>query len=123
MLSVLSGKNISHRLLLINGVTKLKILIITQWFDPEPTLKGLTFAEELLSLGHSVEVITGFPNYPGGTIYPGFNLKLYQKENLGGVIVHRVPLYPSHNNSALKRVFNYASFAFSSLIAGLLLSS
>ena len=46
-----------------------KILLITQWFDPEPTFKGLLFAKELVAHGFDVEVITGFPNYPGGKVY------------------------------------------------------
>ena len=44
----------------------MKILILSQWFEPEPTFKGLLFARELVARGHQVEVLTGFPNYPGG---------------------------------------------------------
>ena len=47
----------------------MKILILTQWFEPEPTFKGMLFARELAARGHDVEVLTGFPNYPGGNIY------------------------------------------------------
>ena len=36
----------------------MRILMITQWFDPEPTFKGLLFARELQRLGHEVEVLT-----------------------------------------------------------------
>lgn len=97
----------------------LKILIVTQWFDPEPTFKGLLFAKTLVDNGHQVEVITGFPNYPGGKIYDGYKIKAYQKELIDGVVVHRVPLYPSHDGSALKRIFNYVSFAASALLCGL----
>ncbi|QDF67636.1 glycosyltransferase family 4 protein [Shewanella sp. SNU WT4] len=98
----------------------MKILIVTQWFDPEPTFKGLLFAQELVKKGHQVEVITGFPNYPGGKVYDGYKISLYKKDVINDVVVHRVPLYPSHNSSAIKRVFNYISFACSSLICGLL---
>jgi colanic acid biosynthesis glycosyl transferase WcaI len=42
----------------------MKILILTQWFEPEPTSKGLLFARELVTRGHEVEVLTGSPNYP-----------------------------------------------------------
>ena len=38
----------------------MKILLITQWFTPEPDFKGLPFARELLRRGHDVQVITGF---------------------------------------------------------------
>lgn len=97
-----------------------RILIITQWFDPEPTFKGLLFAKELVARGFEVEVITGFPNYPGGTLYDGYRIKLIQKETIEGVLVNRVPLFPSHDKSKLGRVANYISFAFSSLFYGLI---
>lgn len=99
-----------------------RILLITQWFDPEPTFKGILFAKELVARGFEVEVITGFPNYPGGVLYEGYRIKLIQKETIDGVLVTRVPLFPSHNKSNLGRVFNYLSFAFSSLIYGLFFS-
>lgn len=99
-----------------------RILIITQWFDPEPTFKGILFAKELVSRGFEVEVITGFPNYPGGNLYDGYRLKFIQKEIIDDVLVTRVPLFPSHDKSKLGRVFNYLSFGFSSLMYGLFFS-
>ena len=92
---------------------------MTQWFDPEPTFKGLLFAKELVTRGFDVEVITGFPNYPGGKLYKGYRIKLSQKEMIEGVLVTRVPLFPSHDKSKLGRIANYISFAFSSLLYGL----
>lgn len=97
----------------------MKILIVTQWFDPEPTFKGLLFAKELVKRGHDVEVITGFPNYPGGKVYDGYKIQTLQRENIDGVDIARVALYPSHNSSAIKRVLNYFSFFMSSLFFGL----
>lgn len=96
-----------------------RILLITQWFQPEPTLKGIFLARELVAHGFEVEVITGFPNYPGGKLYPGYKLKLFQREVIDGVLVTRVPLYPSHDASKLGRIANYISFSVSSLIYGL----
>lgn len=96
----------------------MKILLLTQWFDPEPTFKGLPFAKELKSLGHDVEVLTGFPNYPGGKVYSGYKISLYQKDVMDGIVIHRVALYPDHGKSALKRVFNYISFCLTSLLVG-----
>ena len=89
----------------------MRVWMVTQWFDPEPTFKGQLFAQELQRRGHEVEVITGFPNYPGGRVYDGYRIRPYQREVVDGIVVHRVPLYPSHDSSALKRVLNYASFA------------
>src|ERR1019366_4857506 len=96
----------------------MRILILSQWFDPEPTFKGLLFARELAARGHKVEVLTGFPNYPGGKIYPGYRIRPWVRERLDGIDVWGVALYRSHNNSGLHRVFNYASFALSAAVIG-----
>jgi glycosyltransferase involved in cell wall biosynthesis len=87
-----------------------RVLLLTQWFDPEPTFKGLFFAKSLQSLGFEVEVVTGFPNYPGGKIYPGYKIGLLKREVVEGVHVTRLPLYPSHSGSAFGRICNYLSF-------------
>jgi glycosyltransferase involved in cell wall biosynthesis len=96
----------------------MRILFITQWFQPEQMFKGLPFARELLKLGHEVEVLTGFPNYPEGKIYKGYKIRFLQRETIDGVSVIRVPLYPSHDRSGLRRFLNYVSFALSATIIG-----
>ena len=97
---------------------KHRVLLLTQWFDPEPTFKGLVFARELVQQGFEVEVVTGFPNYPGGRVYPGYKIKWLQRDVVDGVHITRVPLYPNHDQSAFKRILNYVSFAGSSLFYG-----
>lgn len=97
----------------------MRILLFSQWFDPEPSFKGLAFARELVRQGYHVEFVTGFPNYPGGKLYAGFKIKFIQRECIDGVHITRLPLYPSHDNSATKRVINYLSFALSAVVYGL----
>lgn len=98
----------------------MRTLFITQWFDPEPgALRGLPLARWLMRRGHEVEVLTGFPNYPGGQIYEGYRQRLRQREVMDGVPVVRVPLYPSHSRNPLARVANYAGFALSASTVGL----
>jgi colanic acid biosynthesis glycosyl transferase WcaI len=97
-----------------------RILFLTQWFYPELSFKGLPFAKELGKLGYEVQVLTGFPNYPGGKVYDGYKIKLFQREVIDGISVFRVPLYPSHDNSVIGRIINYTSFALSALFLGLL---
>ena len=97
----------------------MRILIISQWFDPEPTFKGLLFARELKMLGHEVEVLTGFPNYPGGRLYDGYRIRTFQREVVDGIPVLRVPLFPSHDRSAKRRLLNYLSFAVTATVGGL----
>ena len=99
-----------------------RVLLLTQWFEPEPTFKGMIFARELVRQGLQVEVVTGFPNYPGGKIYPGYKMRMLQREVIDGVFVTRVPLYPSHGQSGFGRILNYVSFAAASLFYGLFLA-
>ncbi|MDG9675546.1 glycosyltransferase family 4 protein [Micromonospora sp. DH14] len=97
------------------GTTLTKIGIITQWYDPEggsAVLPGI-ISRSLVALGHEVHVLTGFPNYPSGQLHPDYRLRPYQFEEMNGVSVHRVPLMPSHDRSAVKRTTNYLSFAAS----------
>lgn len=106
----------------MQSTAPVRVLLLTQWFDPEPTFKGLVFARELVRQGFEVEVVTGFPNYPGGKVYPGYRIKLLQREVIDGVQITRVPLYPNHDQSAFKRVLNYASFGASALVYGLFMA-
>jgi glycosyltransferase involved in cell wall biosynthesis len=97
----------------------MRTLFLTQWFDPEPgAIRGLPLARWLRSRGHDVRVLTGVPNYPGGRVYPGYRIRLWQREVMDGVPVLRVPLYPSHDASALGRVTNYGSFSFAAATLG-----
>ena len=94
----------------------MKIQLISQFYDPEPTLKGEVFAQGLAERGHEVRVLTGFPNYPSGRLANGYRLAWHTRENHGKVIVDRVWLYPSHDASVTHRLANYASFAATSSV-------
>jgi len=96
----------------------MRILFITQYFDPEPYFL-LPLARELVRRGHSVEVLTGFPNYPNGKIYPGYHQKLCMREEIQGIPVIRTPLYASHDRSAIRRIGNYVSLAATQSLWGI----
>lgn len=96
----------------------MRILFIIQGWQPESVLKGLPFAKELQKLGHEVEALTGFPHYPQGKIYPGYRVCLLQREEMDGVSVVRVPLYPSHDRSSVRRIATYTSYALSAALMG-----
>ena len=81
-------------------------------------MKGLQFARAFVSRGHEVQVLTGFPNYPGGRLYPGYRMTPYQSEVMDGIVVHRVPLFPSHDRSAVRRMATYLSFALTASVIG-----
>src|SRR5512139_1186682 len=95
----------------------MRIVYLTQWFEPEPNIvKGISFVHALEAAGHRVTVVTGFPNYPTGKLYPGYRLRVMRREIIDGVSVIRLPLYPSHDSSALRRSANYLTFFLSVLV-------
>jgi glycosyltransferase involved in cell wall biosynthesis len=96
----------------------MKIGIVSQWYDPEPVVIPGNLAEDLVARGHDVRVLTGFPNYPEGKIYPGFHQRWKDQSRQKGVTLRRVPLYASHDSSGARRAANYLSFAATSSLAG-----
>lgn len=96
--------------------------IISQWFDPEPGPAAIPggLARELAARGHDVHVLTGFPNYPEGRIYEGYHLRpVSTSQPHPRMTVRRVVLYPSHDDSTLRRLANYGSFGLSASTLGL----
>jgi len=93
-----------------------RILFLSQLFDPEPTAKGLAFIRGLSERGIDAEVVTGFPNYPGGRVYPGYRMRWCRCETMEGVKVTRLATYPSHDRSAVRRIRCYLSFYVTSLL-------
>ncbi len=96
----------------------MRILLFGQWYRPEPAYGLQDIAQVLIKKGHDVTVLTGFPNYPSGKLYPGYRIKHWQKEQLNGVPVVRVPLYPDHSKGKIRRTINYLSFMLSSSMLG-----
>lgn len=94
----------------------MRLLILTQYYPPEPHLIPHEIAKELISRGHDVTVVTGFPNHPQGKIFDGYSQKLFQWSEVDGVRVLRVPLFPDHSLSPLRRIASYLSFAFSASV-------
>jgi glycosyltransferase involved in cell wall biosynthesis len=57
------------------------------------------------------------PNYPVGQIYPGYEGRLTVREEIDGVPVHRVWLFPASGKNAIRRLLNYLSFTATSALA------
>lgn len=93
----------------------MRVLVLSQYFTPEPVPIPAEVAESLSSRGHSVRVLTGFPNYPAGALYEGYHQKRGHREQHGTFEVLRVPMIIDHSQNVLKRMTNYASFALSAL--------
>lgn len=94
----------------------LRIGVVSQWYEPENVPIPGDIAAHLVTQGHTVTVLTGFPNYPTGRIFPGFTQRWRHRERIDGVRVLRTPLYASHDSNPLRRALNYLSFAASSAL-------
>src|SRR5579859_1658001 len=97
----------------------MRILILSHYYDPEPIPKPAELAQALVRRGHQVYVLTGFPNYPSGRLYPGFRLRLMSKEERSGISIIRAFTAPYHGPSLIGRFLNYASTAIFAIIASI----
>ena len=97
----------------------MRILIISQYFWPE-YFRINDLAKEL-SKKHEVEVLTGYPNYPGGKIYNDFLLNKKNYNKLEKINIYRVPIYPRKSGSQIHLILNYFSYLLSALFLGFFL--
>ena len=99
----------------------MRVLILSHYYKPEPIPKPAELAEELVRRGHTVTVLTGLPNYPSGTLYPGYNLRLVKRGEEDGIPVVRCFEFPYHGKSVVGRLLNYGSFMLSAPLGCLFL--
>lgn len=94
-------------------IVKKKILVICQYYKPEP-FRIADICEEMVRRGHEIQVVTGYPNYPEGVLYEGYGKGKHIDEVINGVKVHRCYTVP-RQAGGVKRVMNYYSYAASSV--------
>lgn len=95
---------------------KKKILLVSQYFWPESFSINDICLE--LSKKHSIQVLTGKPNYPGGNIFKGYSKNNTVVQNYGKIKIFRVPLVPRKKNSFFNLINNYISFVFNGIYYG-----
>lgn len=92
----------------------MRAAFVTQWFPPEVEGAPLWIAEALRDRGLEVGVVTGVPHYPSGVPVDGYSASHWRRDSTKGFRVLRVPEYPSHDSSAIRRIATFGSFAVSS---------
>jgi colanic acid biosynthesis glycosyl transferase WcaI len=98
----------------------LNVLILAEYFPPDiggAATRALNVARGLLLNGCRVTVVTAFPHYPHGRIPKEYRRKLIRAEWLGRLRVIRTFILPLESKGIAKRMFLFASFAVSSLLA------
>lgn len=94
----------------------MRILVVSQYFWPE-SFRINDLVVELVARGHSVTVLTGQPNYPGGRLDKGFASAPEAFSAYGGADVVRVP-HVLRGSRGAQLMLNYLTFALSASIIG-----
>lgn len=99
----------------------MKILFLTQYCPPEvgaPQNRIFEFAKRLKKFGHEITILTAMPNYPKGEIFDQYKGKKLVIEEIDDIRIIRTSIYATKEKGFIKRLRNYLSFTFSSVITG-----
>lgn len=86
-----------------------RVLVLTQYYRPEPNFITADVAEAL-ARDADVTVVAAAPNYPTGRFYPGHPAARPTRRVENGVTVWRLPHVPDRSVSKARRAVSYLSF-------------
>jgi len=93
-----------------------RILIVSQYFWPEH-FRINDVVQEFVKRRHDITVLTGYPNYPGGTVFEEFRKTPSVFSHFSGANVCRVPLL-ARGQGGVCLALNYLSFMLSAAVLG-----
>ena len=100
---------------------KKKLLVISQGYWPEHFPINDLVESIHRDKEFEISVLTGYPNYPEGRIYKGYEKNFFSKRydnHSTGYKIFRVPIIRRIKNSKISIIFNYLSF----IIMGIVMS-
>lgn len=86
-----------------------KILVVTEVFYPENFLIN-DLVLQWQKDGYRVDVLTQYPSYPVGRLFPGYKNEFYSTEEWGSSTIHRFKLVEGYKESKIKKILNYWTF-------------
>lgn len=92
------------------------ILVVSQFFHPEMGAPAVRFGDLgtwFVRAGHRVTVLTTWPNFPKGLIYPGHRQRAVGRERWEGMEVVRTPIVALGGTTPARKALLYSSFAAS----------
>jgi len=95
----------------------MKVVLLSQWYPPEQAPIGYMIrelAQAMITRGHEVTVITGFPNHPSGKVFGGYRKQWCLRENVDGIDILRMYLYTAPNPGKLSRILTFLTFTLTS---------
>ncbi|MSU96891.1 glycosyltransferase WbuB [Pseudomonas mandelii] len=96
--------------------SKLRILVVTQYFWPE-NMRINDLVRDFTEKGHSVTVLTGLPNYPEGKVFEEYKASPGRFNQYFDAKVVRVPML-ARGKRSISLVLNYFSFFTSASTIG-----
>jgi len=100
----------------------MRILYLSQYFPPEAgatQTRAYEMASNWVRLGHSVTMLTEFPNHPSGIIPQEYKSKLIERSDLDGIDIIRVWVNASPIKNYRNRMLFYLSYMLNAIVAGL----
>ncbi len=106
---------------------KKSILLLSQLYAPEfgaGAARAGDLAYEWTLAGHDVTILTGFPNYPTGKRFPGYDYgnRLFKREIINNIEIIRTYNWFFRPGSSVGRLLNAFSTFLSNAVWGLLTS-
>jgi len=95
------------------------VLLVTQYFHPEigaTQTRMMAFAQALVDGGHTVDVLTEFPNHPAGVIPSRYKGRWLEFEDDGSLRIVRVRVYATAVKTFWRRLAFYGSFFLMAVI-------
>lgn len=103
----------------------MRILLLSTYFRPDVASTGVIMtklAEELVSKGHEVTVLTTVPHYDTNRVWPEYSRKLVYSEGSGSMRIYRLFTYVAQDKAnVLQRIVAYGSFNLLSILRGVTL--
>lgn len=96
----------------------MRILYFTQFYSPEniaAAFRAKDHCDIWSASGHDVTVFTGWPNYPTGRLFDGYDMVRLREERIGRVRVFRSASKIQPNTSFKKRIESGISFILGGL--------
>jgi colanic acid biosynthesis glycosyl transferase WcaI len=103
------------------GVDSVRIVIVANYYYPEEVGAGIwirQLAVDLKQSGHEVLVLTSFPSYPAGVIFPSYRHRIFAREQIDGITVLRTYTFGTTSKSFWPRVLSFGAFCVSSALQG-----
>ncbi|HXV76387.1 MAG TPA: glycosyltransferase family 4 protein [Candidatus Polarisedimenticolaceae bacterium] len=100
----------------------MRVLFFSHYFPPEgnaPASRTYENCRRWVEDGHRVTVVTCAPNHPSGVLYPGYDNRWREREQVDGIEVVRVKTYLAANQGTVRRILNYLSYLASAVLASL----